>query len=183
MDNRQKKRGDDDGSRAPAFVDRLPFTPPVLKDEWQGKPLTELVGDQVFLDYHDRCFHEIIASGRIKKYIDILSMIAHIGRLPEFDEPSYGRFLKEARGQHFSEPQMTRALDLILSTSGPGELLPNAAAAWEFLAFVGDFVGQYAEHTDAGPDLKQAVERVNAMSIMAFLVAVNAELGIRKDFW
>jgi hypothetical protein len=161
----------------------LPFPPPVAKEEWQDKRLTELVEDDAFLDYHDRCFKEIITSGRMETYVDILAMIAHIGRLPEFDEPSYGKFRQEARDQHFTASQLTKALDLILNTSGPGELLPNAAAAWEFLAFVGDFIGQYAKHVDAGDALKDAVSRINSMSIMAFLVAVNAELGIRKDFW
>lgn len=183
MANERKERAGDDDGRAPAFVERLPFPPPVAKEGWEGKRLTELVNDEVFLDYHNRCFHEIIASGRVDTYVDILSMIAHIGRLPEFDEPSYGKFRQEARSQHFSPSQLTRALDLILNTSGPGDLLPNAAAAWEFLAFVGDFTSHYGEHIGASDELKDAISRVNSMSIMAFLVAVNAELGVRKDFW
>jgi len=169
---------------APAFVTRLPYPPPFKKDEWSRRQLSTLTDDPAFVRYYDRCFQAIVASGRAKTYVELLTMIAHIGRLPEFDEPSYGKFLQEARNQHFSTSQLERALDLIAGTSGPGELLPNAAAAWEFLALVGDFMSHYTERTGTGGErLAAAVERVNSMAIMAFLVAVNAELGIRKDFW
>jgi hypothetical protein len=170
-------------ARAPAFVTRLPYPPPFKKEEWSSQQLSTLMEDPTVIGYYDRCFGDIVASGRAKRYVEILTMIAHIGRLPEFDEPSYGKFLQEARQQHFSTSQLMRALDLISGTSGPGELLPNAAAAWEFLALVGDFMNHYTEHTGTAEQLDAAIERVNSMAIMAFLVAVNAELGIRKDFW
>ena len=114
MAKRKKQRSNDDGSRAPIFVDRLSFPPPASSEEWGKMRLTELVEDLRFLDYHDRCFHEIIASGRVKTYVDVLTMTAHIGRLPEFDEHSYGKFLQEARNQQFSPSQLRRALELIL---------------------------------------------------------------------
>lgn len=178
--SRRKKRPE----RAPAFVTRLPYPPPFKKEEWSSRQLSTLMDDPAFTGYYDRCFQAIVASGRAETYVEILTMIAHIGRLPEFDEPSYGKFLEEARNQHFNAAQLERALDLIAGTSAPGELLPNAAAAWEFLALIGDFMSHYTEKTGKGGDsLDAAIERVNSMAIMAFLVAVNAELGIRKDFW
>ena len=145
--------------------------------------LIELAEDQRFLDYNERCFNDIIESGRGKRYIEILVMMAHIGRIPEFDESSYDKFLHEAMHQNFSAMQWERALGMIADTSGPGDLLPNAASAWEFLALATDFVQRYAELKGFEEQLATALERVGCMSTMAFFVALNAELGIRKDFW
>lgn len=177
------KRKRPGGNRAPNWIKRLPFPPPFTKEEWGQSRLSEIVNRPAYLDYFERCMRDVVESGRAHVYVNVLAMTVHIGRLPEFDERSYGKFLKEAQGQHFTESQMIQALELILGTSGPGEVLPNAAVAFEFLAFVGDFVKCYGEHIGAGARLFDLTEKINGMAMMAFAVAINAELGIRKDFW
>jgi hypothetical protein len=179
MAKRKRRRN----NRAPNWIKRLPFPPPFTKEEWGKSRLSELFNNPAYLDYFERCMRDIVESGRAHVYVNMLAMTAHIGRLPEFDERSYGKFLKEAQGQHFTESQMVQALELILETSAPGEILPNAAAAFEFLAFVGDFVNHYGKHIGAGTRLFALTEKISGMALMAFAVAINAELGIRKDFW
>jgi hypothetical protein len=170
-------------SRPIAFVTRLPFRPPFSKEEWGQQRMSEMLDNPKCFDYLQKCVRDIFISDRARTYVWLLTMIAHAGRLPEFGKRSMDKFLEEAKQQHFSESQMATALELILNTSGPGQIMPNAAAAFEFLHFSGDFVKMYGQHIGAGPRLKDLADRVMAMALGAFAVAVNDELGIRKDFW
>jgi len=145
--------------------------------------LSEMIDNPACLDYLQRCRAEIVKSGRARVYVTMLSGIAHMGRLPEFDERSYGKFLKEAEQQHFSVSQLEKALETILETSGPNDIMPNAAAAFEFLSFIADFVSAYAVHVGASSRLCPLTEKINAMALVAFAVAVSAEFGINEDLW
>ena len=107
--------------------------------------MSEFMKQPTSRDYFLKCEHEIAASGRARRYAEALAMIAHLGRLDEFDDGSLHKFREEAVNQHFSVPQLRRALEVILRNSGPREFFPNAVAAFEFVAFARSFVGKFAE--------------------------------------
>ena len=61
--------------------------------------------------------------------------------------------------------------------------MPSAAAAFEFLSVIGDFMSSYAEQAGIADDLDRVLTAVNGLALFAFGAAVNAELGIKPDFW
>ncbi len=173
---RHNRRGGSE--RLPVLVSRLPFPMPLSKEEFGRQNLTAVVDNPEIADHYERCFQQIIASGRCEAYVRMIAMLAHSGRLQEFDERSYGKFLEESLGQRFTVVQLERALDLILEFAGPRGDVPNPAARWELLAFTADFVRSYAEHLGIGDKLTRPIENVESMAILTYVLAVKADLGL-----
>jgi hypothetical protein len=182
MGKRKKNNPDNNQMKAAPLVDRLPFRPPFTKEEWGHKSLSDVVANPVFFDYLEKCLKEAVRV-RGHFYVRMLAGIAHMGRISEFNPQSYDKFLEEACEQHFTVAQLKNALEIILNTSGPEDILPNSAAAFEFLTFISDFVNAFAEHMGAGGELKSLTEKVRMMGLLAFANAVNAEFGLQKDLW
>lgn len=164
------------------FIAELPFASPFSIKQWGKKQLGDVIENRTGREYFESCMRDIVASGRARQYINIFAMIAHLGRLPDFDKECYDRLLVN-HNQSFSENQLIVALELILATSGPQQLLPTAAAAFEFLAFVGIFVDQCAGLLVAADRATYLAQQINSMALMAFSIAVNADLGIKPGFW
>jgi len=167
----------------PSLVDRLPFPPPFDKDSWGRIPLSEFMENPSSRDYFLKCEREITSSGRAHRYVEMLAMIAHMGRIDEFDEGSLGKFREEALNQHFTVEQLRRALKVILRHSAPGELFPNAVAAFEFTAFAQSFVGAFAQSQGQADLVGDVTDRLRVIVITSFVSAVNSELGTSSDPW
>lgn len=185
MAKRKQKQKEDGGRNwtIPLLVDRLPLPPPFTKDEWEKLHLRDIAQNPVCADYLERSIRAVMSSPRAPIYLDVLAMAGHIGRLPEFTEESFGQFLEEAHQQRFSESQLARMLELILQSSGPKQVLPTAAAAFEFLAFTVEIVQTCVDQAGTGAGLIEMLEKVRVMVLLAFGSAVNVELGIRNDVW
>lgn len=167
----------------PSLIDRLPFRPPLDKEAWGKIDLSGFMENPASSEYFLQCEREITASGRASRYVDVLAMIAHIGRIEEFDPESLDKFHDEAVNQHFTVRQLNRALAVILHNSGPRELFPNAVAAFEFVAFAQSFVVMFAEHQGQAAITAELTDKMRMTAVMAFVAAVNAELGICPDPW
>lgn len=167
----------------PCLIDQLPFRPPLNKESWGRIRLSEFMENPVSRDYFLKCEREITVSGRARRYVDMLAMIAHLGRIDEFDEGSLGKFYEEAVNQNFSVSQLKRALEVIWQNSGPRALFPNAVAAFEFVAFAQSFVGQFAEHHGQAVVISDLTDKLRRTAVTAFIAAVNAELGTKSDPW
>ncbi|MFT3685013.1 MAG: hypothetical protein QM783_08830 [Phycisphaerales bacterium] len=153
----------------------IPFT----REEWGGIRMTDLPDHAKFMEFHSACVDDIHKSGRVSGYVKMFTMVTHIGRFPEFDKRSYGRFLKEAEGQPLTATRLERALDVVLAVSGPEEALPSAVSAFEFATIVSDFAGYVVEQQFKGHKrLEELVEHIGAFAMMAFIVAVNVEFGL-----
>jgi hypothetical protein len=96
---------------------------------------------------------------------------------------NYDRLFREAIRRQFSVEELNRALESIALSCGPKGAIPNAAAAFEFLGFIGNFMTSYAEHQRIHDQLADALQSVNGLAVLAFAAAVNAELGVQEDIW
>ncbi|MBL9080895.1 MAG: SEC-C domain-containing protein [Planctomycetales bacterium] len=165
-----------------AFVSQLPFPPPFKKEDWGSRQVSDLRKDPQFFTYLEKCIVEITRSGRGRIYLDMFLLMTHVGTEagPESDYP---RLLAEAREQHFTVEQFRGSLDRIAESFGPKKAAPNAAAAFEFLAFIDDFMRAYAKRFGHLESLKDSLQQINATALMAFVVAVNVELGVAEDIW
>jgi hypothetical protein len=170
---------DDDVDQAELHLP-LPYT----KEEWQGGTISSIMNDKRFERYYTDCVARIHKSGRSKGYMDLFTMIMHIGRFPEFDRKSYGKFLREAQAQPMTAKKLVNSLEIVLAVSGPNEALPTAATAFEFLALVNDFAQFMTDRLNAGPRAKELVVNLGTMAMMAFIVAMNVEYGlIDRNDW
>ncbi len=160
------------------MIDHLPYLVPFTREEWEASDVGTVVMSARFMDFHQKCIADIHQSGRTRRYTELFTMITHIERFPEFDRKSYGKFLKEAGNQPLTRQRLQKTMSTILAVSGPNEVLPNAATAFEFLHFAGEFGRFTAERIGAVEQLRESVEAAAALSVMAFLLAVNVELGI-----
>ena len=168
--------------RPAEFVSRLPFTPPFDKEEWGRRRMSDIVNEPEYFDYYRRCVSEITKSGRGGSYLNMFLLMTHLGNPPE-EEQDFEAILAEALTQDFSIEQLRHSLESILMTFGPKSAAPNAAAAFEFLAFVGDFMTAYSNDNGMTAELNDSIQRVNALALAAFVAAVNVELGVREDAW
>jgi hypothetical protein len=164
------------------FVERLPFPPPFEKEAWGKRHLSDIVDDPECFEYFQRCLTEVTRSGRAKVYLNMFLMMAHCGG-PSDDERNYEEILQEASSRQFSVDELEQALESVALSFGPKGAIPNAAAAFEFLGFVGDFMASYAENQGSLDQLAESLQKVNGLALLAFSAAVNAELGIRDDIW
>lgn len=165
---------DESDQEAPELPVPIPFT----KGEWSGKTISQITEDQRFFTYYSDSIAQAHKSGRARRYIDVFTMITHIGRFPEFSRKNYDKFLEEARAQPMTAQRLRSALEIVLSVSGPSEVLPTAASAFEFLAVVGEFGRFMAKQIDAGSAVEDLLANLEALAMMAFIIAVNVELGL-----
>ena len=164
------------------FVKRLPLSPPFTKEAWGQRHLRDIIEDPVYSDYFHQCLTEVIRSGRADTYLKMFSMMAHCGG-PSSKELNRKDLLEVAMNRHFSVEDLKRALESIAISFGPKGAMPNAAAAFEFLAFIADFIDSYAKHFGIQDELHEVLLKINSLAMLAFVSAVNAELGIRDDVW
>ena len=165
------------------FVTRLPLRPPFTKEEWAGRHLSDLVDDPECFDYFHQCIEQVVRSGRGELYLRMFSTMTHLGGPPRGEEDNYEELVSEAMEQKFTVDQLEHSLESLVLTCQPKAALPNAAAAFEFLGFIGDFFTAYAEQAGMSEELGDALTKVNGLALFAFGAAVNAELGIRPDIW
>lgn len=178
----QSRENGPEGNSQDAFVSRLPLPPPFKKEDWGGRHVSDLRKDPEFFAYLEKCIVEITRSGRGENYLDMFLLMTHVGT-EEVAESDYPRLLAEAREQQFTVEHFQESLELIGENFGPGKAAPNAASAFEFLAFINDFMRSYAERFGHLEALKDSLQQINAMALMAFVVAVNVELGVAEDIW
>jgi hypothetical protein len=174
-----------DGPREPAppnFVERLSITPQFGKEEWEKLQLTDVVKNPRYFDYFQRCLEEVKSSGRAEIYLDLFSVMA-LGVETRDANTDYAALLREARERHFSVEELEVGLETMVLSCAPQQAIPSAAAAFEFLGFLGEFISTYAEHLGAEDQLEESLGKVHQLALLAFGAAVNAELGIRKDIW
>lgn len=158
----------------------LPFS----KQEWQTRTVSQITNDERFLRYYTDCIADIHRSGQARSYANLFTMISHIGRLPEFDRRSYGKFIEEARSQTMTPKRLETALEVALGVSGPSEALPTAATAFRFLAVVSDMGKFMVKAVKAGARAEELATRASALAMMAFIVAMNVEYGlVGRDQW
>jgi hypothetical protein len=165
------------------FVTRLPLSPPFSKEEWSGKNLSDLVNDRECFDYFRECFAQIKRSGRAETYVRMFCVMTQLGDPPRGREVDYEELAAEALEQDFTVEQWEHALESLVLTCKPKGAMPNAAAAYEFLSVVGDFMSGYALQAGLGDELDESLMKVNGLALLAFGAAVNAELGIKLDIW
>jgi hypothetical protein len=166
----------------PRFVTRMPVPPPFNKDEWGKRHMSDIVDDPEMMQYLRDCIVEIHESGRSETYLNMFQMMTQLGG-PSSGRTDYAEVLKEAQGRSFSVPEMKHALESLALTCEPKSAMPCAAAAFEFLAFIDDFMRCYTEHNGKKDELMDVLQRVNGLSLLAFVAAVNAELGVQPDIW
>ncbi len=166
----------------PQFVSRLPFPPPFAKEEWGKRHMSDIIHDPEYFEYFQRCITEITRSGRSEVYLNMFLVMAHLGG-PRRSQVDYHQALKEAQLRNFSVPELRQALESLALTCEPKGAMPNAAAAFEVLAFIDQLMRSYTEHVGAAEELSDVLQRINALSLLAFVAAVNAELGLQPDIW
>jgi hypothetical protein len=164
------------------FVERLPFPPPFTKEAWGERHLRDIIETPEYFDYFQRCLTEVVHSGRADTYVNMFLMMAHCDNTSR-DELSRKDLLEVAANRHFSAEELDRALQSVAVSFGPGGAMPNAAAAFEFLGFIGDMMNEYAEHSGIQEQLNDSLVKINGLALLAFVAAVNTELGIRDDSW
>ncbi len=168
--------------QSPEFVKQLPFPPPFTKEAWGKKHLQDIIDDPECFGYFQKCLTEVIHSSRSKLYLRMFSIMAHCGG-PLSQELDRKDLLEVAMNRHFSAEELERALRSIVVSFGPQGAMPNAAATFEFLGFIGDFMNAYAEHMGFQDQLNEPLVSINGLAMLAFVAAVNKELGIRDDIW
>jgi hypothetical protein len=164
------------------FVERLPFPPPFTKETWGQRRLREIVEDPECMNYLQQCLAEVVRSGRADTYLDMFLMMAHCDNTSR-TELSREDLLETATNRHFDAEELDRALQSLVASFGPGGAMPNAAAAFEFLGFIGDCMNEYAQHSGIQEPLNDSLTKINGLALLAFVAAVNAELGIDDDMW
>ncbi|MCC7085608.1 MAG: SEC-C domain-containing protein [Pirellulales bacterium] len=167
---------------APQFVERLPLRPPFEQDEWGKKHWSDLRDDPACFEYFQECLAEITRRGRAETYLDMFLLMTKIGDGPRTGQ-DLDRLLHEARQEKFTTSQLKYSLKTIEKTYQPGVSIPTAAAAFEFLAFVGNFMTAYAEHEGIAAELDEILQQIHRLTVLAFVSAVNAELGVDRDIW
>jgi hypothetical protein len=169
--------------RPPAdLVTRLPIPPPFGIDEWGGRHMSDIVGDPKLFDYFQQCIAEVTRSGRSKTYLNMFCMMAHLGG-PSSGRTDYAQVLDESLQRSFTIPELRHALESLALTCEPKRAMPCAAAAFEVLAFIDDFMRSYSEHVGAAEELADVLQRINGLALLAFVAAVNSELGLQPDIW
>ena len=164
------------------FVERLPFPPPFAKETWGRLHLSDIINNPECFEYFQRCLAEVSRSDRARVYLNMFLLMAHCEEPPNV-ERDFEWLLGEALDRSFSVEELENALESIAQSCGPKGAFPNAAAAFEFLGVVGDFMTSYADHQGLQDRLAESIQKVNALALLAFGVAVNTELGIREDIW
>ncbi len=164
------------------LVERLPFPPPFTPEKWGQWRLGDIIEEPECVDYFQRCLADVARSGRADTYLSMFSMMAHCDSTSP-KELYREDLLEVATSRLFSAEELNRALESIAISFGPKGAMPNAAAAFEFLGFVGDFLNSYGEHTDIQDQLNDSLVKINGLAMLAFVAAVNAELGICDDSW
>ena len=164
------------------LVERLPFPPPFTKEAWGQRHLRDIIEDPECFGYFQQCLTEVTRSGRADIYLKMFSMMAHCGG-PSSEELNREDLLDVAMNRHFSVEELDRALQSIAVSCGLKGAMPNAAAAFELLGFIGDFMNSYAEHLGVQDQLHESLLKINSFAMLAFVAAVNAELGIRDNIW
>jgi len=167
---------------ASQFVERLPFPPPFTREAWEKCHMRDIVDEPEYFGYFQKCLSEVIRSGRSETYLNMFLMMTHCGEPPARDW-DYDELLREATAREFTVEELEDALASVVLSCGPKGAIPNAAAAFEFLGFVGDFMANYAEHQGVQEQLEDPLQKVNGLALLAFGVAVNAEFGIRENIW
>lgn len=164
------------------FVDRLPFPPPFAKEEWGERQMSDIIEGPDCFSYFQRCLTEITRSGRAEVYLNMFTVMAHAGP-PGRQVRDYSALLDESHGKPLTSEQLRTGLESVLASCGPQGAMPNSVAAFEFLGFIGDFMISYVEHAGLQDELADILQKINALALLAFTAAVNAELGIRRDIW
>ena len=162
--------------RPKAIVDRLPIRPPFARDEWGKMHVSDLKNNPTFVDYYERCFKEVLRSGRVETYLTRLAGMMHVGRLEEFSPRSYDKFFEEAEQQRVSVPNLEMALDLLLQGLAEQQIVLNHVEQFEFLSFAGDFANRVGEDFGMTERLRLLAENATAAGIMSLVVAINDEL-------
>ena len=114
------------------------------------------------LEYLHRCMVEITRSGRSETYLKIFHLMVHCGE-PSDDEGA----LNEAMHRQFSVEEFGTVLESIAMSLVPKDAMPNAAAAFEFLGFIGDLLNQYTEHLGAEGRLNNILTKINGLALLA----------------
>ncbi|HTQ40032.1 MAG TPA: SEC-C domain-containing protein [Pirellulales bacterium] len=166
----------------PGFVMRLSLPPPFTKEEWGQRQVSDIIEDQKCFDYLQSCIQEISRSGRGKLYLNMFLTMANLGG-PASGRSDYEEVLKEATERDFSVDELNHTLESLFLTCKPKSSMPSAAAAFEVLGFIGDFMNSYAEHLDDGDELSDVLQKINGLALLAFIAAVNTELGIQPNTW
>ncbi|MCL5999208.1 MAG: SEC-C domain-containing protein [Chloroflexi bacterium] len=164
------------------LVERLPFPPPFTKEVWGQRHLRDIIEEPEYFDYFQRCLTEVVRSGRADTYLNMFLMMAHCDSTSR-KELYREDLLEVATNRHFSAEELKRALESVAISFGPKGAMPNAAAAFEFLAFIGDSINSYAEHLGIQDQLNDSLVKINSFAMLAFVAAVNVELGMRDDIW
>ena len=164
------------------FVTRLAFPPPFSQDEWGGQPLSSIINDPERFDYFKRCLNAVEKSGRGRIYFNLFCVMAHRSAYPDA-ESDFEANLEEAQDQHYSPDQFEDALESLFVNCQPENAIPSAAAAFEFLGYIDQFMRAYAKEAGCEDELSDALEKITGLTMFAFAAAVNAELGIQPDIW
>ncbi|MGE3409004.1 MAG: YecA family protein [Pirellulales bacterium] len=166
------------------FVKSLPFPPPFTKEHWSRQRLTDIIDDKQIWGYFQTCQKEVVASGRASRYLNMFMLLAETGGVPDdSEERDYAAALRQAKDRHFSVDELRDTLETVQASCAPGGAIPNAAAAFEFLSFVCNFMDYYAEHLGQIDQLKEAIQGVSNLGVIAFVAAVNIEFGQNLDAW
>ncbi len=163
------------------WVTKLPLPPPFTREEWAQRHLSDVVNDPRCMDYLQRCLNEVKRSGRAGSYISMFNAMAHL-RGTERKNRNYEAAVAEAQNRMFTIEELCQALEAVVESFKPKGAIPNAAAAFEILTVIGDFMNHYCEHVGTD-ELANVLTRVNGLGLVAFGVAVNVELGTGDDIW
>lgn len=165
------------------MITRLAFRPPFEREEWQSWDMPTMFKQANVKEHHDRCINAAIESGRIGMYIDVFTLMALSEDLPRESEEDYRNALKVAEHRIYSAEEMNNALATVLESGGPEGVLPNSAAAFEFLYLVSDFVRAYAKESGFEAEVDDGCMKVQSLGMLAFIAAINTEFGLQEDPW
>lgn len=161
---------------------RLPFPPPFDEERLRDMRMRDFIEDDQCREYLMACENAIHQSARASRYVTLLEMFAHMGRLDEFDESSVHKFMAEARNQPISDARLLLATDHLLLAVGEGKGWSSSAEIFEVLSFTAGLLRRYAETHSKNTELIERADALQAGALGYFIVAVKREFQLmRRD--
>lgn len=170
------------GKQPEGFVTRLPFPPPFSKDKWGEGHMRSIIEEPEYLDYLERCQQEVINSGRSEVYLKLFCVMAD-GKATKQKRTDYRKIVREAMNRSLSLEELEVGLETVYLNCQPQTALPSAAAAFELVGFISRFVASYAEQAGFEDELSESLTKLHGLTLLAFVAAVNVELGLQPDIW
>lgn len=162
---------------------RLPVPVPFTKEEWRIEDVAGIPDNTRLQYHHRRCVMSVLSSERCAEYLQWFVVLMAHGPLSR-EALQSGRHDEQAIALNMTAECLKRGLSAALAIAGPGGQLPSAACAFEFLTLAADFARSRAPAIPNGLSLRQFIDDVDTLAFVAFLIAVNNDLGIRPvDCW